>query len=194
MTATAERILDIMQELIQARGFSAISYQHIADALQVTKASIHYHFPTKSGLGTAVVRRYRQRLMEVMQAVAAEDGRSTLEILDLYSTPYLDFADTPDKVCLCGALAGEYMALPAEMQGEVAGFFAEHQDWLERLLERGRQRGDVAFDGPPAPMARLIFSALQGGLLVKRTNGDIGQVRDVVAALKTCLAPATQPA
>ena len=187
MTATADRILDVMQDLIQTRGFSAISYQHISDALKVTKASIHYHFPSKSDLGTAVVRRYRAMLMAMMEAVADDETRSTWDILTLYFGPYLEFADTPDKVCLCGALAGEYPALPPDMQAEVAGFFAEQQSWLERLIERGGHRGELRSSASAAETARLVFSALQGALLVQRAGGDARQLTDVITGLRGCV-------
>ena len=55
---TAEQILDLAETLIQTRGYSAFSYQDIADSLGIRKASIHYHFPSKSDLGVAVVDRY----------------------------------------------------------------------------------------------------------------------------------------
>ena len=54
---TAEQILDTMQDLIQVRGFNAVSYQDIADRIGIRKASIHYHFPTKFALGAAVIER-----------------------------------------------------------------------------------------------------------------------------------------
>jgi TetR/AcrR family transcriptional repressor of nem operon len=38
---TAEKILDLAERLIQPRGCSAFSYQDIADALKIRKASIH---------------------------------------------------------------------------------------------------------------------------------------------------------
>ena len=38
---TAEQILDLAETLIQTRGYSAFSYQDIADALGIRKASIH---------------------------------------------------------------------------------------------------------------------------------------------------------
>jgi len=41
---TSEKILDLAELLIQTRGYSAFSYQDISEALEVTKASIHYHF------------------------------------------------------------------------------------------------------------------------------------------------------
>ena len=44
---TSARILDIAERLVQTRGFNAFSYADIAAALHVTKATLHYHFPTK---------------------------------------------------------------------------------------------------------------------------------------------------
>jgi len=51
LSDTAERILDIAQDLIQRRGFNAFSYHDIAAPMGIRKASIHYHFPSKADLG-----------------------------------------------------------------------------------------------------------------------------------------------
>ena len=52
-STTAEDILDRAEALIQTRGYSAFSYQDISDTLGIRKASIHYHFPSKTDLGVA---------------------------------------------------------------------------------------------------------------------------------------------
>src|SRR5262249_55562377 len=98
--------------------------------------------------------------------------------------PYVDFARTPDRVCLCGALAGEILALPPELRSRVDRFFREHQSWLAAILKRGAARGEFRLAAPPAKLARSIFSALQGALLVQRTTGDAAQLRDVIAVMK----------
>ena len=50
-TATSQRILDIAERLVQTRGYNGFSYADIAQALKVTKASLHYHYPAKADLG-----------------------------------------------------------------------------------------------------------------------------------------------
>lgn len=184
MTRTADRIVETMQHLIQTRGFSAVSYQDIADELGIRKASIHYHFATKTELGVAVVEHYATAMADSLQAATE---LSAWRQLDAYLAPIRDFADTADKICLCGALAGEYLALPVEMRAVVSDFFASSQQWLEKLLKDGRRSGEFAFEGSARQQARLAFSALQGALLVKRTNGDAGQLKDVIAGLKARL-------
>ena len=114
-----------------------------------------------------------------------------MALLDFYIQPYLQFAKTADRICLCGALAGEMPALPHEMRMRVERFFTTHHAWLAGILERGVQRGEFTLPAPAIKTARLVFSALQGALLVKRTTGDMAQVRDVIAVLKAELTPPT---
>ena len=85
---TAEEILDIAEMLIQTRGYSAFSYQDIATRLDIRKASIHYHFQTKSALGAAVVERYAARIESALAALIADPSHSAMHLLDCYAVPY----------------------------------------------------------------------------------------------------------
>lgn len=169
-----------MQHLIQTRGFNAISYQDIADEVGIRKASIHHHFRTKFDLGRAVIERYRHQAREM---IGAASSLTPTEQLTAYFGPYRMFSETDDMVCLCGALAGEFLALPSAMRDEVRRFFDEHQKWLEMVLRAGKDSGEFTLAGDPREEARLFFSALQGALLVKRTSGDVNQIESVIAGL-----------
>jgi len=188
---TAEHILDLAETLIQTRGFSAFSYQDIADSLGIRKASIHYHFPSKTDLGIAVIDRYVARFHAALGAIAGDQSQSSMAMLDFYVEPYVGYAKTPDRVCLCGALPGEILALPPELRSRVDGFFRTHQGWLTGILKRGASRGEFALAAPPAKVARFIFCALQGALLVKRTTGEATQLRDVITVMKSQLTTAS---
>ncbi|AHY55556.1 TetR/AcrR family transcriptional regulator [Bradyrhizobium japonicum] len=185
---TVEQILDLAETMIQTRGYSAFSYQDIADGLGIRKASIHYYFPSKADLGAAVIDRYVARFDEALAAIGEDPQKSSLAVLDFYVEPYVGFAKTSDRICLCGALAGEILALPPPLRSRVDGFFQTHQDWLTRILKRGASRGEFVLAAPPAKVARFIFSALQGALLVKRATGDASQLRDVITVMKLQLA------
>ena len=185
---TAEQILDLAETLIQTRGYSAFSYQDIADSLGIRKASIHYHFASKAELGVAVVDRYIERFGAALVSIAEDEEQSSLAMLDFYVQPYLQFASTPDRVCLSGALAGEMMALPLEVRARVDHFFRTHQLWLTKILKRGVARGEFKLAAPAAMVARFVFGALQGALLVKRTTDDPSQLNDVITVMKLQLA------
>lgn len=184
---TAEQILDLAETLIQTRGYSAFSYQDIADGLGIRKASIHYHFPSKTDLGVAVVDRYIDRFAQALTAIAGDQSQSSMAMLEFYVQPYLQFARTPDRVCLCGALAGEMLALAPEVRQRVDHFFRLHQTWLTNILKRGVTRGEFKLPAPAPKVARFIFAALQGALLVKRATDDPAQLNDVISVMKSQL-------
>lgn len=185
---TAERILDLAEKLIQTRGYSAFSYQDIADAIGIRKASIHYHYASKTDLGVAALDRYSARFEAALSRLIEDRAIGALEILDRYVEPYFALSEAADRVCLCGALAAEFPALPAEMQARVERFFEDHQRWLAQIITRGQKEG--AFDAGLAPRdaAEGVFAALQGALLVGRATGDPGRLRRVLTVLKRQLA------
>ena len=179
------RILDLVMEMIQTRGFNAMSYQQIADKIGIRTASIHYHFRTKVDLGKAVIQRYRAALQSVMdEAENAEDYERTWSV---YVEPMLAMAKGQDRACLCGVLAGEYQTLSPKMQDEVKAFFIEHQAWLEDLFKRGKKAGAFKFSRRPKALAQLTFSALEGAMLIQRATGDAGQLKRVVEELGAML-------
>ncbi|MFY0610503.1 MAG: TetR/AcrR family transcriptional regulator [Hyphomicrobiaceae bacterium] len=185
---TAQEILDVAELLIQTRGYNAFSYQDIAVKLDIRKASIHYHFPTKTDLGAAVVERYARQHEALLGDLLLDDGICAMRLFDYYTEPYAAFAETPDRVCLCGALTGEFHALPVEMQQRVARFCEAHQTWLAAMLERGLTRGAFDFTMSTTRMAAMIFSALQGALLVRRATGRVDHLKDVILVIKAQLA------
>jgi len=181
---TRDLILDAAEHLIQTRGYNGFSYQDIADRVGIRKASIHFHFPSKTDMGDAVIERYAGRFSEGLDAMIARDDISAMDLYDYYCQPYLQFAAQPDMVCLSGALAGEMPSLPEAMQIRVQHFFTSHQAWLARILERGANRGELRNDEPAEKTARMIFGAMQGGLLVKRATGDVSQLTDIITVIK----------
>jgi hypothetical protein len=111
-----------------------------------------------------------------------------MAMLDYYVQPYLQFASTPDRVCLSSAVAGEMLALPPQMRERVDYFFRTEQLWLTKILERGVARGEFTLAAPASKVARFVFGALQGALLVKRTTDDASQLNDVITVMKLQLA------
>lgn len=184
MNATADRILDAGQELIQTGGFSAMSFQDIASEVGIRKPSIIHHFATKAELGVAIIRRYRDTFAAQLQQISEDPAKSSWDALEFYFSPYRFFASTPDKVCLCGALAGEIPVLPEVMRVEVKQFIEAHQRWLEEILREGVERGELVLIDSPQSLSRVIFNSLQGSLLVRRSTGDVSQLKEIINAMR----------
>ena len=184
MNATADRILDAGQELIQTGGFSAMSFQDIASEVGIRKPSIIHHFPTRAELGVAIIRRYRDTFAAQLQQISEDPAKSSWDALEFYFSPYLFLASTPDKVCLCGALAGEIPVLPEVMRVEVKQFIEAHQRWLEEILREGVECGELVLIDSPKSLSRVIFNSLQGSLLVRRSTGDVSQLKEIINAMR----------
>src|SRR5258705_8820204 len=107
---TSGRILDIAERLLQTRGYNAFSYADIAQSLHITKASLHYHFPTKAELGKRLIERYKHSFLEALAEID-RSGASANEKLQRYVGLYVDVL-RDDRMCLCGMLAAEYATLP----------------------------------------------------------------------------------
>lgn len=186
-SGTALRILDAAQELIQCSGYNAISFNDIAQQVGIKKPSIIHHFPSKAALGRAAVQRYQRVFANSLDEVLQQKNQTAMDAFEHYCAPYVDFGDAQNKICLCGALAGEFSALPEEIQKEVSSFFAMHLNWLEKILHTGLEQGVFHFSATPASMAQHILDSLQGSLLVKRTTSDDKHVHDTIAILKSLL-------
>ena len=178
---TATRILDLAEELVQTRGFSGFSYADVAARLDVTPASLHYHYATKADLGEALIRRYRERFMSALQAVEVGSAQAPA-MLDAYARIYADVLRLK-RMCLCGMLAAGYETLPEPMRQEVVQFFDENEAWLVRVLEQGRTAGTIAFNGPASVVAQSIISGLEGALLIARPYGDVSRFERAASRL-----------
>jgi TetR/AcrR family transcriptional repressor of nem operon len=178
---TAERILDIAEELLRTRGFNAFSYADVAAELGITKASLHYHFPGKGELGHALVSRYSLRFSEALAEIDTDTDDPPAK-LAAYADLYAD-ALRGHGMCLCGMLAAEFETLPEAMRKSVLEFFDENELWLAAVLEQGRADDKLEFGRSPRDTARMIISTLEGAMLVARPYGELSRFQDTATAL-----------
>lgn len=184
-SSTATRILDIAERLVQTRGFDGFSYADVASELEVTPASLHYHFRGKAELGEALIRRYRTTFAAALDAIDAS-GAPAPQKLESYARIYADVLRR-GRMCLCGMLAAGYDTLPSSMRDEVLRFLDDNERWLVRVLEQGMAEGTLAFTGAAAIVAQSIISALEGALLVARPYGDVERFERAAERLMTSL-------
>ena len=179
--STAAQILDVAERLVQERGFNGFSYADIASELGVTKAALHYHFASKADLGDALIERYAERFFAALASVEGDDA-DAVDKLRAYAKLYTDvFRD--DRMCLCGMLAADYATLPDPMRTRVVRFFDDNEVWLIKVLEEGREKGSIRFEGSARPVARTLIGGLEGAMLVARPYHDVKRFRDAADLL-----------
>jgi TetR/AcrR family transcriptional regulator, transcriptional repressor for nem operon len=169
-TGTRGRLLAEAEFLIRTRGYSGFSYAHLAEAVGISKAAIHHHFPAKEDLGAVLIDIYKERYDAALQAIWDESG-SGIGRVAAYAKLYLDGV-RDDQGCLCGVMACERDILPQRLREGITRFFEAHLLWLQRVIAAGVMNKTIRPGMDPAAQAKLILSALEGVLLLGRLFDD----------------------
>jgi AcrR family transcriptional regulator len=169
--ATKRKILDLAESLLQRRGYNGFSYHHLSTELGIKNAAIHYHFPSKEDLGNLIIERTRERFLKWTNN---PENRilSTKEQLDWFIKSYQYNLHADNRVCLIGSLSTDYYTLPDSMQSAIRKLSYEVQGWVARLLDSGRQSGEINFEGLSQDKALSIISSLAGALQLARLLGN----------------------
>jgi TetR/AcrR family transcriptional regulator, transcriptional repressor for nem operon len=184
---TAVRALDVSERLLQERGYHGFSFGNVAAELGITRAALHYHFPSKAELGEALIERYADRFTSALAALdaTAVDARARLAgYVELYREVLSE-----ERMCLCGMLAAEYRTLPEPLQQRVWAFFDHNTAWLTATLARGGEDGSLRVPGEPRDAAAMVLGSLEGALLIARLDGDVARFTAAAACLLDGLRP-----
>lgn len=161
---TAQQILDVAQEKVRSRGYSAFSYADIAEQVGIRKASIHYHFPTKEKLVLELVRRYGERMIRTSDRIS-QSPLSPQQKLIKFAALYQNGLDQ-DQICLCSMLTADFSVLSSEIKAELNRYFQTIQSWLADLLRQG-----YGLDLETADLeAQGLIALFQGAQLMARTS------------------------
>src|SRR3954451_17105468 len=185
--STVDRILDTAELLVQTRGYNDFSYADVAAALGITKAALHYHFRSKAVLGDALIARYSERFFLALETIERTEPDAAGRLVR-YVALYRGVL-AAGRMCLCGILAAEYQTLPDAMRTAVRTFFDRNEVWLERVLDEGALRRELAQRGAPRDTARMIVDTLEGAVMVARAQGDPARLDRVADQLLSSLLP-----
>jgi TetR/AcrR family transcriptional regulator, transcriptional repressor for nem operon len=170
MAGTSDQIMDIAQEFIQLRGFNAFSYADIAREIGIKTASIHYHFPSKSDLGRALVERYAGQFDQMLTKIDAEVNAAS-DKLKAFTNLYFEILQD-NRICLCGMLATETESLSEEMREAIRDFFVQNESWLARVFREGRNEGSFKTGGNVESRAKMFHGTVQGALITAKAMGS----------------------
>ena len=183
-TDTRTQILDTAQDLIQRVGVNAMSYQDISEAVGIRKASIHYHFPTKDDLVAALLDRYNDYFLRLVDGIIAQSDSAEVKLRRYCSLFEATLSSgNGDKACLYGMVGAELATLKHPLVERVTLFYRDNEARLDKILSLGKESGEFSFVGDIEAMATLIFSLLEGGFLVARADGGAAQYRAIVEQL-----------
>jgi TetR/AcrR family transcriptional repressor of nem operon len=174
---TREQIVRVARDLIQRRSYLGFSFQDIADAVGIRKASLYHHFATKEALGVEVMRGATQSFKEWSATLTG----TPQEKLAAYFTMYRKALRAGQGVCPAGAMAPGWDCINDDLRHAVRELRSGQILWLAGVM--GALRGKHAAAITPA----AVFAVCQGALLSARMTGHAADFDEAVAHLKAQL-------
>ncbi|MFG2473753.1 TetR family transcriptional regulator [Streptomyces fagopyri] len=157
-TLTAERILEVTEEVLRRHGPAKATVVDVARALGVSHGSVYRHFRTKAALREAVTKRWLDRTSQTLARIAGTTDETPPEALRqwfgaLFAAKRHKAGDDPE-------LFATYTVLLADTSSVVEEHVLELVGQLTDIVGRGVREGDFeAVDGDAAATARALFDA-----------------------------------
>ncbi len=160
MSSTSERLMDLAEQRMRDAGYHGFSFRDLANEIGITSASVHHHFPTKSGMVVAIMQRYRDRFAKLVEPRPDETPEDAIAAFrSAIRTGFM----AGRGMCLSGVLGAEAAGLPPELVDEVEKFFRSAVANLARRIG-GADAEARAF---------AVLATLEGALILARAYGDI---------------------
>ncbi|MEM9292514.1 MAG: TetR family transcriptional regulator [Acidobacteriota bacterium] len=168
MNKTREQLEALATDLVQRDGLSSFSFRTLADQVGIKSASVHYHFPAKADLANALIEEYSEHFRGDLEAISQRPDSLRVKLESLIAI--FEGVLAENKLCLCGALAAEASSLDETGQRLLRRYFDASVTWIEETLEAHPDQ--VRTPIPPPQLARVLFSGLEGALLLDRVGED----------------------
>lgn len=181
---TKTQLLDSAERAARERGYDGFSYADIAAEVGIRKASIHYHYPSKSDLGLALIQRYRAGIQSHFTAVAQSANNAGAKL-----SAYLDFyrkaMSDGETVCLCVAFAISRDNLAAPILKELDQFHDVNINWLKGVYTEALEDQSITNVGNPAEEAAMTLALVEGAHLIARSSKSPKRFDAAIQQLKS---------
>lgn len=188
ISASAERVVDAAEGLVQRFGYNGFSYDDVATLVGIKKPSIHHHFPTKAELVAVVAQRYTHRFRTELLSIEGRHANAHERLLAYVGLFEKTFA-TDRRLCVCGMLGAEAEGLPSDVAAEIQHFFSVNVQWLNQVISDGQRDAQFRQSIDAAAFAEAFLCALEGAMVVGRgmpsPGGPALAGRTLIAAILT---------
>lgn len=166
--STKDDILNIANELILSRGYNAFSFADISEQLGIKKASIHYHFTSKTDLGKEVIQKHINEAHRIFDANRHTDP---IDRLNAFFHIY-ERRKQANQVCLIGSLATDLQTIDSSLQEELKVLAQLILDELTEVLLAGKSKNRFRFEENARTKALMIITNISAALQVSRLTMD----------------------
>lgn len=158
-------------ELFWQQGYEGTSLKQLLEVMGIRRQSLYDTYGDKHSLYLAVLERYRELIMTLVDDHLAREDAS-LSAVHGFCQHYLSAVMRTDKrACLMASAALELGLRDEEVATKVRNYLSALELALRRVLERAMQAGALRADANPVAMARHLVNSLMGLSVMGRGAG-----------------------
>ena len=187
-----ENILDHAEMIVQDKGLGAVSFQQLADAVSLSKASVFHHFRNRDALALGLIERCRNKYGMEYSTIAAKKSPAPNKLREIVDS--FDQGLRNNRLCLLAALGNSHKTLPEELQAELNETANAATRAFGRIFEQGAQEGSLHFNGSHTTAAQTFLALLQGLQQLARCSNNLDILKDSAASYITTLEASLSPA
>jgi len=168
-----EKILHESLKLFSLNGFLGTSIHDILEATNTSKGGFYNHFSSKEELFFQVLdearKIWREKNLKGLDQI--ENSTEIIKrLLKNYKDRYLKDADNFPGGCVFITLAAELNDQRPQLSKELEKGFVGLKGMLRRLLERGKESGELIKAVNTDTVTEILFSGMLGASLVYGVN------------------------
>jgi TetR/AcrR family transcriptional regulator, transcriptional repressor for nem operon len=181
-----ERIVHESLKLFSMKGFLSTSTQDIMREAKTSKGGIYNHFKSKDDIFFAVLQEARNiwRLRTLKGLDKINDPVAKVKkFLENYRDQYLKDRETFPGGCI-------FVTLSVELDDQNTAFskvlnegFVQLKAMIKRLLDQGKESGEIRKDVDTGLVTEMIFSAMLGASVIHGTEKSEAVLNRCINAL-----------
>ncbi|MEN9520662.1 MAG: hypothetical protein RLZZ381_3250 [Cyanobacteriota bacterium] len=183
---TKARIIHQAAELFNLKGYAGSSITDIMQATGLKKGGIYNHFASKDELALAAFD-YAESLLSKRIWSVVKTKRNAIERLQALVASYLIYIDDPPIVGGCPILntAIETDDTDSPLRDRVLEAMNSSRSLIVRIVQTGIKKGEVRATVEPDTVATIIFSTLEGAIMMSKLERNPIHLQRVVAHLQS---------
>lgn len=188
---TRDRVLDVAEASVLAKGFAATSIDEILFEACITKSGVFYHFRDKNDLALALIERFRDRDLDIFEQMFRRAEELTDDPLQVYLVGLKLLAETMADVQAerPGCLVATFVYQDQQFDHRVRTLLVEMTEtWRGQFLARVEA---IAVVYPPKvaielqDLADMLMAIVDGGILIAKALGQPRLLESQVLTYRT---------
>ena len=184
--ATRLAILETSGALFNVQGYKATSISDITKKLGMTKGAIYRHFESKSDLEKEALNHLTKKMLNILQQ-RIKAGNHVSEKMDAifdYFISYTIHSPIPGGCPLLNAAIETDDTNPA-LKKVLANLIDLIHSSISHVLNNGIKRKQLKADFDADAYSSLVFSSLEGAIMMTKVTNNICHMENVISNLQT---------